>query len=96
MLQTFILGSYRFVALLLVTSPIVLNFIFSGDVVTSLIYVPTSMLVLGFLAVYIDHEIEEAITKAQQHLSSHRTAQNAKGTQVSTNTCRYLEQLCTT
>jgi hypothetical protein len=65
MLHTFILGSYRLFALILLALPVVLNFIYRGDVIISLVYVPSAMLVLGCLVTYIDSKVETYLTQIQ-------------------------------
>lgn len=62
MLPIFILISYRAIAFFILISPIILNFIYPSDNISiSLIYVPSIMLALGFLAAYIDTRIVRVI-----------------------------------
>jgi hypothetical protein len=81
MLHTFILGCYRFIALLLVAFPVVLNVIYRGDIVTSLIYVPSIMIVLGFLVTYIGHKLETSLAQVQFKVFVNKTANKPINTQ---------------
>ncbi|TDF38437.1 hypothetical protein EYS14_12215 [Alteromonadaceae bacterium M269] len=73
-----ILVSYRFTAFLLVIFPIVLNFIYQGDVVTSLIIVPVSIIVLSAVAAYVDHRIENALERVKQNSTLEQSVPKTK------------------
>jgi len=56
-----IVYSYRAIALLVASIPMILNVVFIGDIVTSLVYVPLISIVIVALLVYLDKKLSLAL-----------------------------------
>jgi phosphate/sulfate permease len=56
-----ILYSYRAIALLITSIPMIINVVFIGDIVTSLIYVPLISIFIATLSIYLDKKLSLAL-----------------------------------
>jgi hypothetical protein len=81
MLHTFILSTYRLIAFLLVTFPVVLNVAYRGDIVTSLVYLPLAMIILVSWLAYIDKILEASLAQVQQKTLARKQEPQQKNTQ---------------
>jgi flagellar motor component MotA len=90
MFQTLVLGTYRLIALLVVTLPVLLNLMYQGGVVTSLLHVPTLMLVFSLIAFVVDRKLEKITDHMQQQLAAHKANSNTKTPHQG---CMVLKQL---
>ncbi|WP_143314017.1 hypothetical protein [Colwellia sp. UCD-KL20] len=57
MLKIIIITLYRILVCLVVTLPIIINYIVESSIVTSFIYIPLLCLFLAFIAIYIDKKV---------------------------------------
>ena len=57
MISSILIWSYRAVAALITASPIILNILMQGSIVTSLLYVPIASLILAAIFIYAEHHV---------------------------------------
>jgi hypothetical protein len=73
------LTSYRLIATLAVLTPLAINLITQGGLVTSLLYAPLLTLVLLLLSVYCDTKLVAMITHKQYLSRSHQLKKQQLG-----------------
>lgn len=61
MLKIIFIILYRILVCLVISLPIIINYLVDGSIVTSFIYIPLLCLFLAFIAIYLDEKILNAL-----------------------------------
>lgn len=61
MLNIIFITLYRILVCLVITLPIVINYLVDGSIVASFIYIPLLCIFLAFIAIYLDEKIRKAL-----------------------------------
>jgi hypothetical protein len=75
MLKNVVMSVYRVLMGLVIALPITINYLLGGDLVTSLITIPSLCLVLAIIAIYGDKKLSTALNTIKLHSNSNNKKQ---------------------